>query len=305
MSVQRAASLELRHLRYFVALVEERNFERAAAKLGIAQPGLSQQIANLEAIVGTPLLDRRKRAVQLTPPGELLFEEASKILEQTNAALGALRRIGRGESGRISIGYVASAAYSGMLIKTITGFRQSHPHVDLQLVEMEMRLQMQQIAEGALDFGYIRPPVTIPEGIATTVVLREPLHVALPEVHRLASKSRVDLAELSNETFITPRQPSDVGFHANTIAACNEAGFQPDISPLGRDFTTIASMVAVGLGIALVPKSLNCLQLPAIRYIALLNNRVTSDLAIAYRKTETSPPVRTFIAHNMKKQQAS
>lgn len=120
---------------------------------------------------------------------------------------------------------------------------------------------------------------------------------ALPENHPLAFAPQVDLKNLSGETFITPRQPPDVGFHYNTIEACNEAGFQPAISPEGRDYTTIVSMVAIGLGVALVPRSLDCLRLPGVRYVPLAASATTSDLAIAHRKTEASPAVRAFILH--------
>ncbi|MDP9835495.1 DNA-binding transcriptional LysR family regulator [Neorhizobium huautlense] len=297
----RATQFELRHLRYFIALVEERNFERAAARLGIAQPGLSQQIRNLETLVGLPLLDRSKRSVHLTPPGQILFDEARKIVAQTDAALSQLRRVGRGQTGKISIGYVASVAYSGVLTQSLSSFRQTYPDIELQLVEMEMRMQLNKIAEGELDFGYIRPPVSVPAGVATMTVLREPLVVALPANHPLASVEEVHLAALSAESFITPRQPADVGWHSNTLEACRAAGFEPAISATGRDFTTIASMVAVGLGAAVGPQSLSCLRLPGVRYLRLLNNRVTSDLAVAYRKTEGSVAVRAFIAHQRAK----
>ncbi|WP_454851984.1 LysR family transcriptional regulator [Rhizobium binxianense] len=293
----RSAAFELRHLRYFVALAEEQNFERAAGRLGIAQPGLSQQILRLEAILGVSLLDRSRRLVRLTTPGKVFFEEAKKILSQSDAALKAVTRIGRGETGRISIGYVASAAYSGALVGSISTFRSAHPDVELQLVEMEMRQQLDHILEGTLDFGYIRSPAAISPGIAATVILREPMVAALPETHALACARTVDLAALSAETFITPHQPPDVGFHSNTIAACREAGFQPAINALGQDFTTIASMVALGLGVAIVPKSLDCLRLPGTCYVAISDTRITSDLAVAHRKTEPSPAVRAFIAH--------
>lgn len=289
---------ELRHLRYFVALVEERNFARAAARLGIAQPGLSQQILNLEAIVGVPLLDRSRRSVKLTVPGQLLYDDARKILDQAAATLSVLTRVGRGETGQISIGYVASAAYSGALTQTIAEFRKRHPDVDLQLTEMEMRQQLMAIAEGSLDFGYIRPPIALPPGIAMRTILREPLVAAVPAGHRFAQRGAIDLADLADAVFITPRQPADIGFHATTLAACRRAGFNPTINAQGRDFTTIASMVAVGLGIAIGPQSLNCLQLPGLRYVPLASSGVTSDVAIAYRKTEASPAVRAFISHH-------
>lgn len=291
---------ELRHLRYFTALVEEHNFERAAARLGIAQPGLSQQILNLENILGTALLDRRRRSVQLTPAGQLFFEEARKILTQADVALAAIKRADRGETGRISVGYVASAAYSGFFTASISSFQVVYPEVELQLVEMEMQKQLEQIAEGELDFGYIRPPAPIPVGVTSKLVLREDLFAALSSTHTLAYKSAIELSALSESTFITARQPSDVGFHSNTIKACREAGFTPKINAVGRDFTTILSMVAVGLGVALVPKSLDCLQLPGVNYIKILDTPITSDLAVAYRTAERVPAVRAFIEQHQK-----
>lgn len=295
---KRGLHFELRHLRYFIALVEEKNFERAAARLGIAQPGLSQQIMSLEAIVGRPVIDRSRRLVQLTPTGLLLYEEALKIVAQADKAIAALKRVERGETGRISIGYVASAAYSGLLTKSLGSFRRRHPDVELQLVEMEMGQQLRKISEGDLDFGYIRPPASIPPGLIAMEVLKERLVVAVPEGHPHAARTAVDLADLAGSTFITPRQPPDVGFHANTLMACGEAGFQPRISATGRDFTTIASMVAVGLGVSLVPESLQCVKLPGIRYVSLSGCSVTSDLAIAHRRSESSSVVRAFVAHH-------
>ncbi|KQQ59608.1 LysR family transcriptional regulator [Rhizobium sp. Leaf311] len=295
---QRTTNFELRHLRYFIAVVEERNFERAAARLGIAQPGLSQQIIGLESIVGLPLLDRSRRSVNLTPTGQALYEDAVKIVAQADATLAQLKRVGRGETGRITISYVASAAYSGVLTESLTSFRRGLPDVELQLVEMEMRQQLQRIKDGEVDFGYIRPPAPIPSELNSTVVLREPLVVALASGHNLAAKKAVHLSDLRSDTFITPRQPVDIGFHANTLDACGEAGFKPKINANGRDFTTIASMVAVGIGIALVPESLQCLCLPGIRYLQLIDNDVMTDLAVVYRKTESKPAVRAFIAHH-------
>ena len=291
-------SFELRHLRYFVALAKERNFERAAANLGIAQPGLSQQILSLEAIVGMPLLDRNKRGVHLTLSGELLLAEAPKILSQSEVTLASLRRVGRGETGRISIGYVASAAYSGAVVETISRYRQAYPEVHIKLVEMELRQQLARIAEGELDFGYIRSPAPIPPGVMTQIVLKEPLIAVLPTGHPSGSASEIALGALSGETFLTPRQPADVGFHHNTIAACESVGFKPRIDPLGLDFTEIASLVAVGFGVALVPKSFEVAGLPGVRYLQLSDCDTTSDLAVAYRKTEASPAVRAFVLHS-------
>ncbi|MFK0165037.1 LysR substrate-binding domain-containing protein [Rhizobium sp. NPDC090279] len=287
---------ELRHLRYFVALVEERNFDRAAIRLGIAQPGLSQQIMSLEKIVGASLLDRSRRAVKLTHSGEILFQEARKVLAQTDATVAAVRRAGRGESGRISIGYVASAAYSGAVVRTVRNFKRDHPDVEIELQEMELRQQLQRIADGLLDFGYIRSPAPIPSGVIVQVILREPLMTILPTDHAFAGQPIEDLSRLNAETFITPRQPPEVGFYRNTLQACREAGFEPVVKAIAHDFTEIASLVGIGVGIALVPQSMRCADLPDITYQPVEGIGATSDVAIAYRKGEGAPAVKAFIA---------
>ncbi|MDR6665052.1 LysR substrate-binding domain-containing protein [Rhizobium sp. 1399] len=292
---------ELRHLRYFVTLVEERNFERAAARLGIAQPGLSQQIRSLEKIVGTPLLDRSRRGVQLTHSGETLFQEARKVLAQTEATVAAINRAGRGESGRISIGYVASAAYSGAVVGSIRDFKRHYPHVEVELQEMELRQQLQRIADGLLDFGYIRAPAPIPPGVSVQVVLREPLVAMVSADHEFSERAIDTLARLADNTFITPRQPPEVGFHRNTLQACREAGFEPSVKAIAHDFTEIAALVGIGTGIALVPQSMSRVELPDIHYRPLQSVTVTSDVAIAYRKGESSPATKAFIGRYRQK----
>ncbi|MBW9117953.1 LysR family transcriptional regulator [Rhizobium cauense] len=292
-----ASDIELRHLRYFVALAEEQNFERAAARLGIAQPGLSQQIIKLEALLGVSLLDRSRRSLRLTGPGLEFVEQARRVIGTLQDAIEAVHRAARGDLERVSVGYVASAAYSGVLVEALSKFKASKPSIDFHLIEMEMRLQLEKISDKTLDVGFIRPPIALPSGLSAEVAVREDFVVALPVGHKYAAVSSIPLKALSSEIFITPRQPPDVGFHRNTLAACKEAGFQPNINSSGRDFTTIASMVVLGVGVALVPRSFQCVRLPGISYTKLKGCSVTSDLAIAYRKVEPSPTIKSFIAH--------
>ena len=296
--VRRELGFELRHMRYFVTLVEERNFERAAARLGIAQPGLSQQIMSLEAIVGMPLLDRTRRAVQLTHSGEIFFQEARKVLAQTEATVAAVQRAGRGESGRISIGYVASAAYSGAVVHAIRGFKRDYPFVEIEFQEMELRQQLQRIADGLLDFGYIRSPAPIPNGVTVQVIIREPLIAVVPGDHAFAERPIDDLSLMRDEIFIAPRQPPEVGFHRNTLQACREAGFEPIVKAVAHDFTEIASIVGIGEGVALVPQSMRVAGLPNVGYRPLEGVTTTSDVAIAYRKGEVAPAIRAFISRH-------
>ncbi len=291
------ANIELRHLRYFLATAEELNYGRAAERLKIAQPGLSQQIKSLEAIIGTPLFDRTRRTVQLTLAGERFEQEARKTLAQAETAVLAARRAGRGEVGSIAIGYVGSAAYTGVLTTMVGTFRASHPEVELQISEMEMQQQLDQLSEGKLDIGFIRPPIPYPVGISSIRVLQEEIVLAMPASHALAGDEMVPLASLSGDTFITPRHPSNVSFHEHTVQACQGAGFFPKLGPQGRDFVTIASMVAVGIGVALVPQSLRCIQVPGIVYKPVKGAPILAELAVAFRRTEPSPVARAFAKH--------
>lgn len=290
-------NIELRHLRYFVATAEEMHFGRAAQRLGIAQPGLSQQIKILEDIVGTSLFDRTRRAVQLTLAGEILASEARKTIAQSEVALLAARQAGRGEVGRIAVGYVGSAAYTGMLTRVINKFRDDYPEVELQLSEMEMLEQLDQISEGKLDIGFIRPPVTLPVGITSVEVLQERLLLAIPSTHPLAARERVSLAAFNSDIFITPRHPPKVSFHKHTTQACQAAGFFPRLGPQGRDFVTITSMVSIGLGVALVPQSVKCIQLPDVRFKPIVGAQIYAELAVAFRRSEPSPAARAFAQH--------
>lgn len=289
--------IELRHLRYFIATAEELNFGRAAERLGIAQPGLSQQIKALEDIVGTPLFDRTRRSVQLTLAGELFANEARKTIAQAEMALMAARQAGRGEVGRIAVGYVGSAAYTGMLTSIINEFRAAYPDVELQISEMEMLRQLDQISEGKLDIGFIRPPVKLPVGIACVPVLQEKLLLAVPATHPLAVRERVPLSAFNGDIFITPRHPPNVSFHKYTTEACQAAGFFPRLGPQGRDFVTITSMVSIGLGVALVPQSVKCIQLPSVRFKQIEGAVVLAELAVAFRRSEPSPAARAFAQH--------
>jgi DNA-binding transcriptional LysR family regulator len=179
-------------------------------------------------------------------------------------------------------------------------FRRAYPEVELAISEMEMSQQLDQLDQGKLDIGFIRPPVPLPLGIVSTPVLFEEIMLALPRDHALAEEERVSLSALNGDVFITPRHPAGVSFHAHTNAACRVAGFFPRLGPQGRDFVTIASMVAIGLGVALVPQSLQSIRVPGLRYRAIAGEPVLAELAVAYRRNEPSPVARAFAAHARK-----
>jgi len=290
--------IELRHMRYFLAVAEELNFGRAAETLGIAQPNLSQQIKALEDIVGAVLFDRTQRTVRLTTAGEYFMAEAEQTLAHAQTAMTMARRAGRGEIGQIAVGYVGSATYTGALVSIMSTFRDDHPDVEIELFEMEMQDQLRHIASGTLDIGFIRPPIELPLGIGSSLILQEELVVALSERHPLARSSEIALSGLRDETFITPRHAANVSFNKHTTDACLAAGFTPRIGRQAADFVTIVSMVAIGLGVALVPQSCNCLDLPGVCYRPLSGPPVLADLSLAYRRSEPSPIARSFLQYS-------
>lgn len=291
-----AGNIELRHLRYFLAIAEEMSFARAAERLNIAQPGLSQQIKILEQLLEVRLFDRSRRKLRFTLAGELFFEDTRKILSQFEVATQTAKRAARGEVGRLVVGYVGSAAYTGMLTRVIGEFRKTHPAVELEISELEMLRQLDAIADGRMDVGFIRPPAPLPRNVSSIPILHEDLMIALPATHALAGESEIALGDLVNEKFIIPDHPSQVSFNHYTTIACQAAGFDPHFGPKGRDFTTIASMVSVGLGVALVPQSIQCVQLPSIIYRSVKDIGTRAELAVAFRRSDHSPVVRTFVS---------
>ncbi|WP_245277140.1 LysR family transcriptional regulator [Rhizobium sp. CF080] len=288
-------NIELRHLRYFMAIAEEMSFARAAERLGVAQPGLSQQIKILEDLLEVRLFDRSRRKPSFTLAGELFYEETRKIITQLDVATQIARRAARGEVGRLAVGYVGSAAYTGMLTRVIGEFRENHPSVELHISELEMLRQLDAIAEGRMDIGFIRPPAPLPRNIDTIPILFEDLDIALNTRHPAADQAEVDLKDLAGEDFIIPVHSSQISFHHHTTVACQKAGFQPRFGPHGRDFMTIASMVSIGLGVALVPRSTRCIQLPSLVYRPIKGQHVKAELAVAFRRGDHSPIVRSFI----------
>jgi DNA-binding transcriptional LysR family regulator len=250
--------VELRHLRYFVAVAEDLSFRGAADRLRIAQPALTHQIQALERILGARLLNRTKRSVELTEAGSLFLEEARMTLRQAERARLVGAQAGRGELGCIEIGYVGSTASTGILSSTVFSFRRAYPAVDLRLTEMDMDRRLEGLAEGRLDVGFIRPPAPeYPLGVTAVTILKEPVIVALRKDHPLAVKTAISVASLANEPFITT--PCE-----HMMSVCRQGGFTPRVVQQARQFATIVSLVGAGLGVALVPGCMRSVQLPDV-----------------------------------------
>jgi DNA-binding transcriptional LysR family regulator len=288
--------VELRHLRYFVAVAEDLSFRGAADRLHIAQPALTHQIQALERILGVRLLNRTKRSVELTEAGSLFLEEARMTLRQAERARLVGERAGRGELGSIEIGYVSSTPAAGILSSNVFSFRRAYPAVDLHLTEMDTDPQLEALAEGRLDVGFIRPPVPqYPLGVVAVTILNEPIIVVLRKDHPLATQTAISVATLANEPFITTHLKEGIGFYEHMMSVCRQGGFTPRIAQRARQFATIVSLVGAGLGVALVPGSMRSVQPPDVTYRPLADAREHSELAVAFRRVERAPAAKAFI----------
>ena len=285
--------MELRHLRYFIAVAEELHFGRAAERLHMSQPPLSQQIRQLEDELGFALFHRTKRTVKLTVAGEQFLVSTRQIFEQLNRAIENGRLHDRGETGQLAIGFVSSAAYN-VLPELLQRFRERYPLVELLLREMATRQQLSALAEGRIDVAILRPPIDMP-GLEWTLLLEEALVVALSDEHPLAHRPQISIVDLRSETFISfPRQLAP-GLFDCAIQLCQQADFSPNIVQETTQLQTIVSLVAAGMGIAIVPSSIQNLQRRGVVYRHLDEATPLAEMAIAWRVGETLPVVRNFL----------
>ncbi len=286
-------SMELRHLRYFVAVAEELHFARAARRLHMAQPPLSQQIKSLEDELGVRLFDRSHRRVRLTDAGAAFLTGARRTLATAERAADAARRAARGETGRLAIGYVASVAYQ-LLPAILRAFRRRAPDVTLVLEEMSSAEQSRALAAGTLDVGFVRRPPPIEPGLAGIVVRREPIVLALPRGHALAALRVIRLSELRAEPFIVfPARPrpswADVA-----IDLCRRAGFEPAVAQEAIEMTSALSLVAAGIGITLVPASVRAIRRPGVVFRPIAPAPM-SELVLVRRAEPASEIVTRFL----------
>jgi len=282
--------MELRRLQYFVVVAEECHFGRAAARLRMAQPPLSQQIKHLEAEIGVTLFTRSTRKVELTPTGERFLERARQILTSLDNAVEEAGRIAEGMLGTLAIGFTGSATYD--LLPTLARVLRSElPGIELDLKgEMLTPVQVAALLDGTLDLAFLRPPVRSPD-IDVRVLRREPLIAVLPEAHPLASREKVNLADLRDEPFISYPSHNRSVVYETVIEACQHSGFTPARVHEVGETSTLVSFVAAGLGVALVPASVRHLQITGARYMPLAGNTREVELALATRLGERSPQV--------------
>ena len=275
-------------MRYFVAVAEERHFGRAAERLHIAQPPLSQQIRRFEAELGEPLFYRTTRSVDLAPAGEALLERAREILAAVDAALDDARRAARGEYGRLAIGFTGSSTYA-MLPSLAAAMRDALPGVVLDLQgELLTPAQVARLLDRTLDLGLLRPPVH-ERGLDTEVLHSEPLLAVLPDTHPLADAEAVPLERLEGEPFVTYPSHFRSVVHDAVEDACEAHGFQPVTAHEVAETATLVSFVAAGLGVSLVPASVRNMTVKGAVYRPLVHDGTRVELAAAWRRDDDRP----------------
>ncbi len=286
--------MELRQLRYFVAVAEELHFRRAAERMHISQPPLSQQIRALEDELGFALLVRTRRRVALTPAGDAFLRDARALLGELEGAVATARRIDAGQTGRLRINFVGSALFS-ILPGTVERFRRSRPAIELELHERATVDQLRAVRSGLADVGLVRPPIEDDAGLRVQTVLRERTVAALPAGHPLAGLTRVPLRRLAAEPLVLFPRDQAPGFHDLLIDALAGAGIAPRVIQYAPEMLTIIGLVAAGTGVSLVPESVQRLGLDGVTYRAVAG-APRSELVAITRTGEVSALVRAFVS---------
>ncbi len=287
--------MELRHLRYFRAVAEELHFGHAAERLHIAQPPLSQQIRQLERELGISLLVRSTRKVELTPAGAAYLKRAVAILDAVDDATEQAQRIAEGVEGHLAIGCVGSATYS-LLPRLVRALREALPGVDVSVRgEMLAPAQVTALLAGEIDLALLRPPVEQP-GLLVETVRRDRLLVALPEGHQLASNDELSVGDLRDEEFVAHAGRGRSVMNSLVTAICADAGFVPRIRHQVEETSTLVTLVAAGLGVAVVPEPTAALDIAGVRYRPLVPDRLGVDLLAARAAAANSPLIERVLA---------
>jgi LysR family transcriptional regulator, benzoate and cis,cis-muconate-responsive activator of ben and cat genes len=292
--------VEIRQLRYFLAVAEELSFTRAADRCQVSQPPLSRQIAHLEEEIGVRLLDRDQHSVSLTAAGRVFLEEARAILERIDGSRERTVRAASGLTGRLVIGFGSSTTYA-LLPMLVRNFRTHYPDVQLVLQSMPVITQVEALRAGEIDVGVLRLPV-YDELISTHLVHHEDLVVALPADHPLARVRKVLLEDLAGCSFVTYRRSRGLSFHSDLIALCRAAGFEPRIEQEASSTEGIVGVVACSGAVAIVPATARRLDVDGVCYRPLAPppgtaaNSVIVDFAIAWLTDNPSPTTAGFVA---------
>jgi DNA-binding transcriptional LysR family regulator len=287
--------MKLRQLQFFNAVAEELSFSRAAIKLHIAQPSLSVQIKALEVEVGARLFERDKRHVSLTPAGRRFRGRVAEMLRLADSAKAEARATDRGLQGAIEVGYTALSMFSTALPHAVRRYRELAPKVIVNLRELPSLEQLHELDERRLDLGVLRKvDAAAPKGIAIVEWYRTPLVVAIPEDHPRARHGALSLADLKDDAFVMYPRRAGTGIYWQVLELCTAAGFRPRIVREVLESSTMIGLVAAGVGIAVVPAEMNCIQFSGVAFRSLRDSGAHTTLYLARRAADRDEHLRGF-----------
>jgi len=287
--------MELRHIRYFLAVAAEKNFTRAAAVVGIGQSPLSQQIKDLEREVGAPLFHRVPQGAELTAAGEAFIGIVRAFPTLAERAVHAAQRAARGEIGSLNVGFTASSAFNAVVPGTIRSFRRAYPAVILTLEEANTTRLVEGLVEGTLDAVFLRPGASGIDTFQLRLLSEEPMVVALPATHPAAQLMEVDLADLSNEPLLLFPRAVGPTLYDTIVGAFRAIGVEPRPGQTAPQIASVVNLVAASMGISIVPASMSQLAVSGVVYRAISGNAPIARVALATRRGDTGTTVRNFI----------
>ena len=289
-------SVDLHHLRHFVAVAEELHFGRAAARLHMAQPPLSQSIRRLEAALGFPLFVRTQRRVELTPAGQVFLTEARRTLQQMDEGVRMARRAASEDLAEISITFTSAALYR-VLPAALRAYRERFPMVDVRLDERSTDAQLAGLQDGSIDVGFVTPPLKGMSGLEVEMIDRDRFCLAVPASSPLCHRSPIGLAELSDESFVLFPYAQGPSLHGRLMSACRQVGFVPRVRQEARQMHTILSLVAAGMGVAFVPEGARSMRVDGVAMVPLVGmpDDLTWDLAMVWKPRSARRSIVEFL----------
>ncbi|WP_425068618.1 LysR substrate-binding domain-containing protein [Reyranella sp.] len=280
--------MNLRSLRCFVAVAEELHFGRAAKRLALSQPPLTQHIKNLELEIGALLFHRTKRSVRITDAGTALLDEARRLIAQVDGLRHVVQRAHEGRSGYLRAGFITSSVFTEIR-NLYSKISRGVPGVTVMWQEMSSSEQIEALHEDKLDIAFLHMPTPHPDLVTRTIV-REPMLMAMSDVHRLAGRRRVRLSEFAGDDFVLPLRHMSPIFYDSIIAACRAAGISPTIPPhQPRNLLTILSLVSVGAGVSVIPGTLAAAGFPGVAFKPLLGEAPINEVSVVWRADNRSP----------------
>ncbi len=286
--------MELRHLRYFTAVVQWKGYREASRRLHVAQPAISQTVADLEDELGLKLFSRAKRVAQLTPEGEIFYREAMRTLAQADLAINTAKRAAKGEVGNLSIGFLGSATYA-FLPELIRTFKAQYPGVQLTLQELTPLQQEAAFNKGEIDIGFTRA-LTAEQGKVFTsrCLYRDPMMAVLPRSRQVKTK-RVGISDLANERFVLFHRDGAPGLFDTITRMCNDAGFSPRVENEPNMMQTVLSLVEAEEGVSIVPACVRNLRSAGVCFYRVQPDNVRVELIAAWKKEAPSVVLRAFL----------